>query len=98
MREGRGDRYQVERWIVSHGFALNLTTELEYFQGIVPCGIADKRATSVERLNGRRLATESAARGYAVSFARALGVELDWAPRLPELVGARKTGDIGRIW
>jgi lipoyl(octanoyl) transferase len=84
--------------VVSHGFALNLTTELDYFQGIVPCGIADKQATSVERLNGRRLATESAAHGYAVSFARAFGVELDWAARLQELVGARRTGDIGRIW
>jgi lipoyl(octanoyl) transferase len=74
--------------VVSHGFALNLTTELEYFEGIVPCGIADKKATSVERLNGARLATEAAAHGYAEHFARAFGVELDWKAQLPELVGA----------
>ncbi|HEY8760739.1 MAG TPA: lipoyl(octanoyl) transferase LipB [Candidatus Dormibacteraeota bacterium] len=74
--------------VVSHGFALNLTTDLEYFEGIVPCGIADKKATSVEHLKGSRLSTETAARAYADRFARAFGVELDWTARLPELVGA----------
>jgi lipoyl(octanoyl) transferase len=74
--------------VVSHGLALNLTTDLEYFEGIVPCGITDKKATSVERLNGTRLTTENAAHGYAGQFARAFGVELAWANRLPELVGA----------
>ena len=74
--------------VVSHGLALNLTTDLEYFEGIVPCGITDKKATSVERLNGVRLPTEKAAHAYAEHFARAFGVELDWAARLPELVGA----------
>jgi len=74
--------------VVSHGFALNLTTDLEYFEGIVPCGIADKKATSVERLSGVRLTTEAAAHDYAEHFARAFGVELGWTARLPELVGA----------
>jgi lipoyl(octanoyl) transferase len=74
--------------VVSHGFALNLTTDLEYFEGIVPCGIADKKATSVESLNRVRLMTEAAAHDYAEHFARAFGVELDWTAPLPELVGA----------
>ena len=74
--------------VVSHGFALNLTTDLEYFEGIVPCGIADREATSVERLKGRRIATETAAHHYAEHFAKAIGVELDWKARLPEPVGA----------
>jgi lipoate-protein ligase B len=74
--------------VVSHGFALNLTTDLEYFEGIVPCGIADKKATSVEQLTGSRLPTETAAHRYAEHFARALPTELVWTAPLPELVGA----------
>src|SRR5579859_175671 len=70
--------------VVSHGFALNLTTDLDYFEGIVPCGIVDKTATSVEALTGRRIGTEEAARAYAPHLARALGLELEWAASLPE--------------
>jgi len=71
---------KLNRSVVSHGFALNLTADLEYFEGIVPCGHADLRPTSVEALTGARIDTESAARGYAPHFAEAFGVELAWAP------------------
>jgi len=71
---------KLNRSVVSHGFALNLTADLEYFDGIVPCGHADLRPTSVEALTGARIDTESAARGYAPHFAEAFGVELAWAP------------------
>ena len=74
--------------VVSHGFALNLTTDLDYFDGIVPCGIADKRATSVERLSGGAPDTATAAEEYGRHFARAFGVELEFTPALPDLVGA----------
>lgn len=71
---------KLNRSVVSHGFALNLTTELEYFEGIVPCGHAERRPTSVEVVSGRRVATEEAAREYARHFARAFGTTLDWVP------------------
>jgi len=70
---------KLSRSVVSHGFALNLTADLDYFDGIVPCGHADLRPTSVEALTGARIDTESAARGYAPHFAEAFGVELAWA-------------------
>lgn len=69
---------KLNRSIVSHGFALNLTTNLAYFEGIIPCGHAEKRPTSVEALAGRRIDTESAARGYATFFESVFGIGLHW--------------------
>lgn len=43
----------LKRWITTHGFALNVTTDLSYFRGIVACGLPSVRMTSIERETGR---------------------------------------------
>jgi len=69
---------KLNRTVVSHGFALNLTTDLSYFEGIVPCGHAELRPTSLEAVSGRRLDTRTAAEAYSRNFAAAFGLELEW--------------------
>ncbi|HET7338193.1 MAG TPA: lipoyl(octanoyl) transferase LipB [Candidatus Dormibacteraeota bacterium] len=72
---------KLNRSVVSHGFALNLTTDLEYFEGIVPCGHAELRPASVEGVTGRRIGVEEAARDYARHFEATFGVVLDWSAK-----------------
>ncbi|MEM7352931.1 MAG: lipoyl(octanoyl) transferase LipB [Acidobacteriota bacterium] len=53
----------LARWITIHGFALNVTTDLDVFSGIVACGLPQVRMTSIERLTGQAVAlSEIAAR------------------------------------
>src|SRR4029077_17481815 len=43
----------ISRWVTSHAFAYNVSTDLRFFDLIVPCGIAGRKATSLEKLLGR---------------------------------------------
>ena len=48
----------ISRWVTSHGFAYNVSTDLRYFDLIIPCGIADRKATSLEKLLERNVSLE----------------------------------------
>jgi len=51
----------ISRWVTSHGFAYNVSTDLRYFDLIVPCGIAERKATSLEKLLNRSVLLNEAA-------------------------------------
>lgn len=65
---------RIARWVTSHGFAFNVTTDLAHFGLIVPCGIADKGVTSLERLLGRTIpmrdVEDAAVQAFADVFER----------------------------
>ena len=60
---------RISRWITSHGFAFNVSTNLQHFQWIVPCGISDRGVTSIERATGRRVPIEEVEDRFARHFA-----------------------------
>ncbi len=64
---------RVSRRTAMHGLALNVSTDLEYFGKIIPCGIADAGVTSIERETGRRLAPAELAMPLAEELAAVLG-------------------------
>jgi lipoyl(octanoyl) transferase len=66
----------ISRWVTSHGLAYNVSTDLRYFDLIVPCGIADRKATSLEKLLGRRVDVKEAEPKLARHLGEVFGLEL----------------------
>jgi lipoyl(octanoyl) transferase len=90
---GRNDRYtgvwtsqgkvaamgvHISRWITRHGFALNVNTDLSYYDLIIPCGISGEQVTSMERLLSRPVSLEEVVKRVAVEFASVFGRDLEW--------------------
>ena len=79
----------ISRGITSHGFALNVTTDLELFDLIVPCGIRDKGVTSIARElpPGRAMPTvEELGNRVSANFGRVFGEQILWCETLEVLM------------
>ena len=65
---------RIARWVTSHGFALNVSTDLDQFKLIVPCGISDRGVTSLTRLLGRPIDTAEVEFRIIEHFAKIFGL------------------------
>jgi lipoyl(octanoyl) transferase len=66
----------LSRWVTSHGFAYNVATDLRYFDLIVPCGIAERKTTSLEKILGRSVKKSEVAPALAKHFGEVFGLEM----------------------
>jgi lipoyl(octanoyl) transferase len=66
----------LSRWVTSHGFAYNVSTDLCYFDLIVPCGIANRKPTSLEKLLGRSVKRDEVLPSIVKYFGQVFGLEM----------------------
>jgi lipoyl(octanoyl) transferase len=68
---------RCSRWITMHGFALNVNTDLNYFDHIVPCGIQNKQVTSMQKELGREVDYEQVKAHIKLNFEKVFNVQLN---------------------
>jgi lipoyl(octanoyl) transferase len=66
----------ISRWVTSHGFAYNVSTDLRYFDLIVPCGITGRKATSLEKILGRAVTRKEVVQPVVRNFGEVFGLEM----------------------
>lgn len=67
---------RCSRWITMHGFALNVNTDLSYFDFIIPCGIVNKQVTSLEKELGRKADMEEVKAKLKINFEKVFDAQL----------------------
>lgn len=60
---------RCSRWVTMHGFALNVNTDLSYFEHIIPCGITGRSVTSMQEKSGKKIDEEEVKKSIIVHFA-----------------------------
>jgi len=81
----------ISRGVTTHGFALNVSTDLEFFSLIVPCGITGKPVTSIQRELQKSLTMEEMASAASRNFGRVFQSQMLWLESLDDLIGEATT-------
>jgi lipoyl(octanoyl) transferase len=76
----------VARGVTTHGFALNVTTDLHDFELIVPCGIRDRGVTSIEAEVDTAPSLGQVANSVSRHFGRVFGRQMVWVEALDDLL------------
>ncbi|MCH8558116.1 MAG: lipoyl(octanoyl) transferase LipB [Balneolia bacterium] len=76
---------KCSRWVTMHGFALNVNTNLNYFDHIVPCGLTNRNVTSIEKLLGKAVEPLEVKGKVRDHFASVFGCELHIMPEIPKI-------------
>jgi lipoyl(octanoyl) transferase len=77
----------ISRFVTSHGFALNVNTNLSYFNLIVPCGIKAKPVTSMQQQLGREIDLNAVAESISGNFGTVFSSQILWVDTLDGLLG-----------
>jgi len=77
----------ISRGVTSHGFALNVNTDLDYFDLIIPCGITSKPVTSMAKQLGRQLSLQEVAHSISRNFGTVFESQMLWLETLDSLLG-----------
>ncbi len=77
----------ISRFVTSHGFALNVNTDLSYFNLIVPCGITTKPVTSMQQELGKPLDANAVAESISRNFGTVFSSQMLWVETLDALLG-----------
>jgi lipoyl(octanoyl) transferase len=67
---------RCSRWVTMHGFALNVNTDLNYFNHIIPCGIQNKKVTSIKEELGRAVDIEDVKEKLKRNFEKVFQVQI----------------------